>query len=84
MAEKEPKQVAKIEIICTDDELANVVIEGDKNVLIATLASLIADESDDNEFNNLLHVAMTVALYAKKQKPEKKTRKKKSDAKPTV
>lgn len=72
MAKKKPEQLAKIEIVCTDDELANVVVEGDRNALIAALASLMADDSKDNTFNDLLHVAMSVVLYAKEQKSAKK------------
>jgi hypothetical protein len=76
------KELTRIEIICKDNKECTVDISGDRKQLIAALASLIADDNEENEFNELIHVAMSVVMFAKKldmeeSKPKKKAAPKK-------
>lgn len=72
MAKKKPEQLGKIEIVCTDDQLVNITVEGDNQALVAALASLIADDSEDNKFHDLIHFAMHLVMFKKEQEAEKK------------
>ncbi len=68
------KEKGRIEIVCNNDKEVTVTVEGERPDLIAALAGLISDDDENNEFHQLIHVAMTVALY-KKQLDEEKSKK---------
>ncbi len=68
------KEKGRIEIVCNNDKEVTVTVEGERQDLIAALAGLISDDDENNEFHQLIHVAMTLALY-KKQLDEEKLKK---------
>ena len=74
------KEITKIEIVCRNSKECSVDISGDRKELVAALASLIADDDENNEFHQLIHVAMAVVMFEKQRKespaPKKAAKKK--------
>lgn len=75
---KATKQVAKLEIICTSDNVSEVRIDGDLMALTAALASLMNHDDEDNKFRDIMSTAIQVVLYQDRE--EKKEAKKKKAA----
>lgn len=81
MATKKPvKETARLTIICDSDKECSVTVKGDRFDIISGFAALLEVESEDNEFRNMLSVAMKLFLDDKKDK-KKRTTKKKADPK---
>ena len=75
--------VAKLEILCKSDNICEVKIEGDLMALTAALASLMADNDEENKFRDMLSTAIQVVLFqdqADKEKAKKKAATKKKTA----
>lgn len=67
------KEVSKIEIICREGE-ADINITGDQEVLVATLAAIMADTSKDNVLRGMFTTAVQLILMMEFEE-EKKTKK---------
>lgn len=76
--------VAKLEIVCTSNEEADVKIEGDLESLIAALASLMSYDDEENAFRQMMTTAIQVVLFQdaleQKKAPKKKAVTKKKAA----
>lgn len=55
--------VAKLEVVCTANEEADVKIEGDIESLIAAFASLMAYDDKENAFRQIMATAIQVVLF---------------------
>lgn len=73
-----PKVVAKLEIVCTSNEEADVKIEGDLESLIAALASLMAYDDKENAFRQMMTTAIEVVLFQDALNQKKALKKKKA------
>lgn len=67
------KEVSKIEIICREGE-ADINITGDQEVLVATLAAIMADTSKDNVLRGMFTTAVQLILMMEFEE-KKKTKK---------
>ena len=68
--------VAKLEIVCTSNEEADVKIEGDLESLIAALASLMSYTDEENPFRQIMATAIQVVLFQDALDQKKATKKK--------
>jgi hypothetical protein len=79
---KAVKEVARLTIVCTSDEVCAVKTKGDPGTLTAALACLMANDDEDNQFRNMMGLAIRVVLEAgdkvKKAVPKKKAAVKKA------
>lgn len=80
---KQPKQTAKLQIICDDNDGCEVKVDGNVDLLTASLASLMAHEDDDNIFRQMMSTAIAVVLF-KGELDEKAAKKKKTVKKKTA
>ncbi len=78
---KDPKEVARLTIVCTSDEVCSVKTKGSPATLTAALACLMANDDEENQFRNMMGLAIKVVLEAGEQKPKKKKAAKKVVAK---
>ena len=76
---KSTTEVARLEIVCTSDNVSEVRIEGDLMVLTAALASLMADNDKENKFRDMISTAIQVVLF--QDQIDKKEAKKKAATK---
>ena len=67
--------VAKLEIVCTSNEEADVKIEGDLESLIAALASLMSYDDEENAFRQIMATAIQVVLFQDALNQKKATKK---------
>lgn len=82
---KSKKLLAKLEINCYEDHVETIG-EGNENAIIAGLAVLIEDDSEENKFNFYMKSAINalmIEMELSEQQPveEKKPSKKKKNAK---
>lgn len=75
---KTVKETARLTIICDSNQESTVKIKGDVHTLTAALASLMANEDEDNVFRKIMALAIQVVLYEDKQKKKKPATKKKA------
>lgn len=68
MAEK--KEIARLEIICYEDYVETIG-EGNPDAIIAGLAALIEDQSEENKFNFYMKSAISMLMMEAEQKSEK-------------
>ena len=69
---KDVKETARLTIICNADEECTVKTKGDPGTLTAALACLMANDDEENQFRNMMGLAIRVVLEAGEQKPKKK------------
>jgi len=69
---KDPKEIARLTIICNADEECTVKTKGDPQTLIAALACLMDNDDENNTFRQMMGIAIKVVLEASEQKPKKK------------
>ena len=69
---KDVKETARLTIVCTSDEVCAVKTKGNPATLTAALACLMANDDDENQFRNMMGLAIQVVLEASEQKPRKK------------
>jgi hypothetical protein len=71
---KDPKEVARLTIVCNSDEECEVKIKGDRTTLIAALACLMATDDKDNQFREMMALAIKVVEVVEvgEEKPKKK------------
>ena len=66
------KETARITIICNSNEECTVKTKGDMTTMTAALACLMATDDENNQFRNMMSVAIQVVLAADGKKPAKK------------
>ncbi len=69
---KDPKEVARLTIICNADEECTVKTKGDSQTLIAALACLMDNDDENNTFRQMMAIAIQVVIDASEKKPKKK------------
>jgi len=79
------KEIARLQIVCYEDYVETIG-EGNENAIIAGLAALIEDDSEENKFNFYMKSAISALVIeaTQKQVEEKKPSKKKKNAKSTL
>jgi hypothetical protein len=77
---KDPKEIARLTIICNADEECTVKTKGDSQTLIAALACLMDNDDENNTFRQMMAIAIQVVITENEMK-EKKAAKKKSNPK---
>lgn len=76
MATKKKRvETARLEIICLDNQEAEVKINGNPQDLTAAIASLLTDESDTNSLRSIFHTAISVILFMDQQERKKPAKK---------
>ena len=82
MPKKQEKKVvvASMEVICYDDQTCDLSVEGEKSDLIPAIATLLLDESEENDFRHVMNIAIRLALH-KNETDRKKAAKKKATKK---
>jgi hypothetical protein len=68
---KTAKEVAKLEIICTNDDNCAVKINGDRNRIIVALATLLVNTDKNNSFHDMIDTAITLILAESKESKKK-------------
>lgn len=76
---KATTEVARLEIVCTSDNVSEVRIDGDLMALTAALASLMTHDDEDNRFRDMISTAIQVVLF--QDQIDKKEAKKKAATK---
>jgi hypothetical protein len=74
---KDSKEVARLSIVCNSDEECEVKIKGDRTTLIAALACLMATDDKDNQFREMMALAIKVVEVGEEKPKKKKAAKKK-------
>lgn len=82
MPKKQEKKVvvASMEVICYDDQTCDLSVEGEKSDLIPAIATLLLDESEENDFRHVMNIAIRLVLH-KNETDRKKAAKKKATKK---
>lgn len=65
----EKKEIARLEIVCYEDYVETIG-EGNPNTIIAGLAALIEDQSEENKFNFYMKSAISMLMMEAEQKAE--------------
>jgi hypothetical protein len=73
---KDVKETARLTIICNSDEECGVKIKGDTKTLIAALACLMATDDEDNQFRQMMAIAIQVVITENEMKEKKAAKKK--------
>lgn len=73
---KTATEVAKLEIICNNNDECIVKLNGDSNKLVAAFASLLVNTDENNSFRNMIDTAITLVLAEDKESKKKKAAKK--------
>ena len=78
MATKKPvvKDTSRITIITNSEEECIVKLKGDSMIATAALAALMAADHEDNQFREMMALAIQVVLHEDKQSKKKSTKKK--------
>lgn len=71
-----PKETSRLTIITNGAEECIVKIKGDPMHLTAALASLMSHEDENNQFREMIALAIQVVLHDKKSKKKKTVKKK--------
>lgn len=80
MATKKPaKETARLTIVCDSADECTVRVKGDRLQIIQAFSILLETEHDENEFREMMALAMKIVLEGDKNK--KRTTKKKAVAK---
>ena len=78
MATKKPvKETARLTIVCDSANDCTVRVKGERFDLITAFAALLELEQEDNEFRNMMALAMKMVLDKDKKKKKKLATKKK-------
>ena len=73
---KDPKEVARLTIICNADEECTVKTKGDPQTLIAALACLMDNDYENNTFRQMMAIALQVVITENEMKEKKAAKKK--------
>jgi len=76
LMKKDSKETARLTILCNNDETCTVKTKGDTTTLIAALACLMITDSRDNQFREMMAVAIKVVISENKMKEKKAAKKK--------
>ena len=78
MATKKPviKETSRITIITNSEEECIVKLKGDPMIATAALAALMTADHEDNQFREMMALAIQVVLHEDKQSKKKSTKKK--------
>lgn len=71
-----PKEISRLTITTNSEEECTVRIKGDSMALTAALAALMSIEHENNQFREMMALAIQVVLHADKQSKKKSTKKK--------
>jgi len=71
------EETARLTITCDATDKCNVEIKGDKHCLTAAFATLLMNDDNDNEFREMIELAIHVVV--KEQKRNKKAAVKKKE-----
>lgn len=77
MATKSVEETARLTITCDSSKTCSVKVKGDREILTAALACLMDEEDENNEFREMMSLAIQVVLYEEKRKKKKSATKKK-------
>lgn len=71
---KDVKETARLTIICNSNEECSVKTKGDMTTMTAALACLLDTDDENNQFRNMMSLAIQVVIAEKenKKKPAKK------------
>ena len=70
---KAATETARLTIICNSDETCSVKTKGDMTTLTAALACLMDTDDENNQFRNMMSLAIQVVIAENnKKKPAKK------------
>ena len=70
---KAATETARLTIICNSDETCSVKTKGDMTTLTAALACLMDTDDENNQFRNMMSLAIQVVIAeSNKKKPAKK------------
>lgn len=69
-----PKETARLTIVCNGKKECSVKTKGDRTIMIAALACLLDADDENNEFREMMALAIQVFIAEKenKKKPAKK------------
>ena len=68
-----PKETARLTIVCNSNEECSVKTKGDMTTLTAALACLMDTDDENNQFRNMMSLAIQVVIAeSNKKKPAKK------------
>ena len=68
-----PKETARLTIVCNSNEECSVKTKGDMTTLTAALACLMDTDDENNQFRNMMSLAIQVVIAENnKKKPAKK------------
>jgi hypothetical protein len=73
---KDPKEVARLTIICNADEECTVKTKGDPQTLIAALACLMDNDDENNTFRQMMAIAIQVVITEHEMKEKKAAKRK--------
>lgn len=73
---KKEAVVARIEIVCHANNECDFTMEGEKSSMIAAIASLLLDNSAENDFHHMMNVAIALVLEKGKMDKKKAAKKK--------
>ena len=73
---KDPKEVARLTIICNADEECTVKTKGDHQTLIAAFACLMDNHEENNTFRQMMEIALQVIITEHEMKEKKAAKKK--------
>ena len=78
MATKKPvvKETSRITIITNSEEECIVKLKGDPMIATAALAALMTADNENNQFREMMALAIQVVLHEDKQSKKKSTKKK--------
>jgi hypothetical protein len=76
---KDLKETGRLTIICNSDATCTTKVKGDTITLVAALACLIVNDDENNQFRDMLSVAIKIVLDENKKK-KKLAKKKKAIA----